>query len=83
MRVCSFVFPEASKQNFWMKNTNVALSIAFINSEGVILNIEDMNAHSLTEARSQGRVLYALEMNRGWFDSHDVRPGDRVFLTMM
>ena len=75
-----FVFPEASKQNFWMKNTNVPLSIAFINSEGVILNIEDMNAHSLAEARSRGPVLYALEMNCGWFDDNHVCVGDRVSL---
>lgn len=73
-----FVFPDARKQNFWMKNTDIPLSIAFINPAKTITSIQDMEPHSLNEASSEGPVLYALEMNMGWFRENKVEVGDKL-----
>ncbi|MCS6996966.1 MAG: DUF192 domain-containing protein [Casimicrobiaceae bacterium] len=73
-----FVFPEPQPLAFWMKNTYVPLSIAFIDAEGRILNIEDMKPHDETPVPSKGPALYALEMKQGWFRAHGIGPGQRV-----
>jgi|TARA_Y100000310_G_C20658248_1_gene803188 hypothetical protein len=73
-----FSFPNESVQSFWMKNTFIPLSIAFIDRRGVITNIERMRPHDLTSMSSSRRVPYALEMNEGWFDSKGIRPGCEV-----
>ena len=70
-----FIFPEAGKIRFWMKNTILPLSIAFITSNGVILNIEEMLPNTTDIHGSQGDAQYALEMNRAWFDGHQIKPG--------
>jgi len=62
-----FVFEKADKYNFWMKDTLLPLSIAFIAADGSILNIEEMQPNTLDIHPSQGEALYALEMNAGWF----------------
>ena len=62
----------------WMKNTFVPLSVAFIDPDGIILNIEDMEPLTLTSHCSRGRIRYALEMNQGWFASKEITPGNRV-----
>jgi len=54
------------------------LSIAFIDAEGRILNIEDMAPLTESTHPSRGPALYALEMRKGWFASHAISPGDRV-----
>ena len=61
-----------------MKNTNIPLSIAFINNVGTILNIEDMTPNSLEPIGSIGKARYALETNRGWFIDNGIVPGDRI-----
>lgn len=73
-----FVFPHSDYYGMWMKNTMIALSVAFITANGLILNIADMQPYSLTVHYSDGRAKYALEMNRGWFASREIRAGARI-----
>lgn len=75
-----FVFEEAAQHGFWMKNTPLPLSIAFINTDGVILNIADMQPGTSLIHRAQGNALYALEMNRGWFAKRGIKRGSMVLL---
>lgn len=73
-----FVFPRAAHYSMWMKNTMIPLSVAFIDPDGVIINIEDMTALSLDEHAAQKPAKYALEMNENWFYRHGVKAGDMV-----
>jgi uncharacterized membrane protein (UPF0127 family) len=73
-----FVFNAPQPLAFWMKNTFVPLSIAFIGADGRILNIEDMAPQTETTHPSQGLALYALEMKKGWFAERAIAAGDRV-----
>lgn len=73
-----FVFDRPAPQAFWMKNTYVPLSIAFIGAEGRILNIEDMAPQTETSHWSRGPAQFALEMRRGWFAERGIRAGDKV-----
>ena len=73
-----FVFREAHPQAFWMKNTYVPLSIAFIGADGRILNIEDMAPLTESTHPSRGPALYALEMKKGWFAQHGIEAGEPV-----
>ena len=73
-----FVFDEPQPMNFWMKNTYVPLSIAFIDAGGRIMNIEDMAPQTENAHPSRGLALYALEMKKGWFVQNGIGEGDRV-----
>jgi len=73
-----FVYPATGRLSFWMKNTLLPLSIAFIASDGHIVNIADMQPKTTDMHRSASAALYALEMNRGWFAAHGIRPGAMV-----
>jgi uncharacterized membrane protein (UPF0127 family) len=73
-----FVFDAPRPQSFWMRNTFVALSIAFIDAQGTILNIEDMTPKDERPTWSAGPALYALEMRKGWFAQRGIAPGARV-----
>ena len=73
-----FVYPGEAPRSFWMKNTPLPLSIAYLSREGVILNVEDMTPLSVEGVPSAGAAMYALEVNRGWFEQNGVKPGDRV-----
>ena len=73
-----FVFPEAEQLCFWMKNTPLPLSIAFINATGTIINLADMQPQSLDTHCSFGPALYALEMEQGWFRRHGIASGASV-----
>jgi len=73
-----FVFDASRPQSFWMRNTSVALSIAFIDAQGTILNIEDMAPRDERATWSVGPALYALEMRKGWFAQKGIGPGARV-----
>ena len=75
-----FVFENDQILSFWMKDTLIPLSIAFISADGTIRQIEDMEPESLSSVTSRRSVLYALEVNRGWFDARGIVPGDRVEL---
>jgi uncharacterized protein len=71
-----FVFPADGRQCMWMKDTLIPLSVAFIDAQGHIVNIADMQPHSREIHCSAGPVRYALEMNRGWFQRRAVQAGD-------
>jgi uncharacterized membrane protein (UPF0127 family) len=73
-----FVFEHAEPQGFWMKNTFIPLSIAFIGSDGRIVNIDDMAPQDERTHWSSGPAQYALEMRKGWFAERGIVPGDRV-----
>ncbi len=70
-----FVFAQPQPQAFWMKNTYVPLSIAFIDKSGRILNIEDMAPQTEATHWSLGDALYALEMRQGWFLQKGIAAG--------
>jgi len=72
-----FVFGTPATQCMWMKNTPLPLSVAFIDASGKIVNIEDMQPHTLdSHCSTKGvPVLYALEMNLGWFRQKNIKPG--------
>ena len=73
-----FVFPKENFLSFWMKDTRIPLSIAFIKEDGRIIQIESMKPYSLDTHVSKEKAKYALEMNEGWFKVHNVREGDTV-----
>ncbi len=73
-----FVFDAPQPLAFWMKNTYVPLSIAFIARDGRIINIEDMAPRTENTHPSRGLALYALEMKKGWFAERGIAPGARV-----
>ena len=73
-----FVFERPEPQSFWMMNTFIPLSIAFIAPDGRIINIDDMAPHDQTSHWSKGPALYALEMRKGWFAERGIRAGDVV-----
>lgn len=74
-----FVFPAEQPLSFWMKNTYLPLSIAFIDANHEIINIEDMAPlDEQSRTLSLGPALYALEVNQGWFDEHGIKAGDDV-----
>jgi uncharacterized membrane protein (UPF0127 family) len=75
-----FVFDAPATQCMWMKNTLLPLSVAFIDAEGKIVNIEDMQARTLESHCSTKAVpvRYALEMNLGWFKQKNIKPGSMI-----
>ncbi len=73
-----FVFPEPAVQCFWMKNTLIPLSIAFLDDNGRIVQIADMQPQSLDNHCSTKPVRFALEMNAGWFRSRGLAAGARI-----
>lgn len=73
-----FVFDRPGQQCFWMKNTLIPLSIAFLADDGRVVNIAEMQAGSLESHCSTEAVRFALEMNKGWFKRKGVREGQRL-----
>ncbi len=73
-----FVFPYTAPQSFWMMNTYVPLSIAFLDENGTIVNIADMKPLTTDSHRSTKPARYALEMNLGWFARRGIKPGAKV-----
>ncbi|MBS3916787.1 MAG: DUF192 domain-containing protein [Sulfuritalea sp.] len=73
-----FVFPEPGVQCFWMKNTLIPLSIAFLDDAGKIVQIADMQPQSLDNHCSAKPVRFALEMNAGWFKSRGLAAGAKI-----
>jgi len=73
-----FVFPMSGKYAFWMKDTPLPLSIAFIAADGSILNIAEMEANTVDIHSAQGEILYALEMKKAWFSRNSIKISDRV-----
>jgi Uncharacterized conserved protein len=73
-----FDFGAPARACMWMKNTYIPLSVAFIDQDGIIVNIEDMEPHTTTSHCSSGWVGYALEMNQGWFGAKKIGPGSKI-----
>ena len=73
-----FIFEEAGQKSFHMKDTRIPLDIAFIKEDGIIESIKELNPFTLLPVFSDGEVLYALEVNRGWFVENNVNIGDNV-----
>jgi uncharacterized membrane protein (UPF0127 family) len=73
-----FVFDEPSQQCFWMRNTLIPLSIAFLADDGTVVNVADMKPQSDDSHCSAKPVRFALEMNQGWFAKRGVKPGTRI-----
>jgi len=73
-----FVFAAPKILHFWMKNTYLPLSIAFINADGVIIEIADMKPQTTVIHSSRAPAKFALEVNRGWFRRHGVAAGATV-----
>jgi uncharacterized membrane protein (UPF0127 family) len=73
-----FVFVDPALHVMWMRDTHVPLSVAFLDEQGVIINIENMEPDTRVRHPAARPAKYALEVNRGWFDRHGIRPGMRV-----
>ncbi len=73
-----FVFESVGMPCFWMKNTPLPLSIAFLDTSGRIVNIADMQPYSLDNHCPTGPIAYALEMEQGWFRQRQIKAGSVV-----
>lgn len=73
-----FVFEEPSRQCFWMKNTLLPLTAAFVADDGTIVNLEDMKPQTEASHCSARPVRFVLEMNQGWFAKKGIKPGFRL-----
>lgn len=73
-----FVFQQEQYLSFWMKNTPTPLSIAYVDSDGVIRDIFDMKPYSLENINSTVPVLYALEVPKGWYKKNNITVGDVI-----
>lgn len=73
-----FVYPRSDTECMWMKSTLIPLSVAFIDAQGRIINIADMQPNTRDYHCSTSPAQYALEMNLGWFRKNDIKTGDKV-----
>jgi uncharacterized membrane protein (UPF0127 family) len=73
-----FIFEEPSKQCFWMKNTILPLTAAFIADDGTILNLADMKPQTTETHCSAKPVRFVLEMNQGWFAKKGIKAGSKL-----
>jgi uncharacterized protein len=73
-----FVFEDPSEQCFWMKNTLLPLSIAFLADDGSVVNVDDMKPLTLDGHCSKKEVRYVLEMNDGWFAKRGIKAGSKI-----
>ncbi len=73
-----FAFEQPAKQCFWMKNTLLPLSIAFVSADGTVVNIDDMKPQTLDSHCSVKEVPFVLEMNAGWFAKRGIKAGFKL-----
>lgn len=79
-----FVNEFPTMASYWMKNTEVALDIAFIDAYGKILEIRQMFPHDTTAVRSKSSdVMFCLEMNQGWFAKNKIKSGDKIDIEIL
>jgi len=72
-----FIFDRTKQMSFWMRNTHVPLDIGFFTADGVLREVYPLYPHDETSRKSiRSDLLYALEVNQGWFARHGVKPGD-------
>lgn len=73
-----FVFTENNRHCMWMRNTLLPLSVAFLDEQGQILNIEDMEPQTENSHCAAKPARFALEMNKGWFAQKGIKPGNKL-----
>jgi uncharacterized membrane protein (UPF0127 family) len=73
-----FTFSEHAVHCMWMRNTLIPLSVAFIDDDGTVANIEEMKPHTDDSHCARHPVQYALEMTSGWFSSRGIGPGSKL-----
>ncbi|CAH2895115.1 MAG: Exported protein [uncultured Paraburkholderia sp.] len=73
-----FVFNENAVHCFWMKNTLIPLSIAFMRADGTVTDIDKMQAETTNNHCPKNNGVYALEMSKGWFSSKGIKPGMKI-----
>jgi uncharacterized membrane protein (UPF0127 family) len=73
-----FVFSEVALHGMWMMNTYLPLSVAFLDRDGTIINIEDMQPQTQTTHSAIRPAKYALEANQGWFSKRGIKAGAKV-----
>ena len=73
-----FIFNEVAEQSFHMRETKIPLDIAFIREDGTIESIKELEPFDESSIASDGEVLCALEVNRGWFAENNVEVGDEI-----
>ena len=73
-----FVFTHPDRHCMWMRNTLLPLSVAFLDEQGRILNIEDMKPQTENNHCASSPARFALEMNQGWFASKGIKVGQRI-----
>ena len=73
-----FIFEQSAQQCFWMKNTLLPLTAAFVADDGTIVNLADMKPETTESHCSTQPVRYVLEMNKGWFARKGIKPGSKL-----
>jgi uncharacterized membrane protein (UPF0127 family) len=73
-----FIFEQASHQCFWMKNTLLPLTAAFVANDGTIVNLADMKPQTTDSHCSSQPVRFVLEMNQGWFAKKGIKAGSKL-----
>ena len=76
-----FIFDEVAEQSFHMKETKIPLDIAFIREDGIIESIKQLEPNDENPVASEGAIVCALEVNRGWFAENNVEVGDEIDIT--
>ncbi len=77
-----FIFEQPSQVGFWMRNTLIPLSIAWLDANGTIVDIQDMQPLTDTPHVPSGPYVYAIEVNQGWFRANGVAPGQQARLCL-
>ena len=73
-----FVFDRPKQMSFWMRNTHIPLDIGYFTADGVLREIYPLYPHDETSRRSiRSDLLFALEVNQGWYEKQGVKPGDK------
>ena len=75
-----FIWPSSKKQCMWMKNTSIPLSVAYLSTDGRILEIYDMVPFSEESVCSSQKARMAVEVNQGWFSKNQIAEGDKINL---
>ena len=76
-----FIFDRTQTLSFWMKNTLIDLSIAYIDQDWNIVDIREMKAQDLTPIISKKPAIFALEANANWFSKNNIKIGDKIKMT--
>ncbi len=77
-----FVYEQERVLSFWMRNTFIPLDIAYIKADGTIATIKQMQPLNESSHSSRIKVMYALELNQGWFAEHGIKEGSKVVIEL-